>query len=35
MICLAVTILLIVGILAVGYILFDDEDDRDDTWRGF
>lgn len=31
----ALTILIILGVFAAGYFIFEDEDDRNDTWRGF
>lgn len=31
----ALTILILLGVFAAGYFLFEDEDDRNDTWRGF
>lgn len=35
MMAVALTILIILGVFAAGYFIFEDEDDRNDTWRGF
>lgn len=35
MMAVALTILIILGVFAAGYFIFEDEDDRNDEWRGF